>query len=584
MIVKNLILFLTALASLSISAAENPEYKETFEITAGHSHVCALTSVGVKCFGNAESITTKTPLTLKNPRMLKASNRFSCAIVDDGTRCWGEIPNTTKRDVLIPNKTLPKPKLLSLGYEHACAVSSTDKIKCWGRNDYGESTPPVKLKKITELSLGMNNSCAIASGKVVCWGIAVTGSVDVPRNLVNPRNLTSGWWHHCVQTDNGVKCWGSPYKDYILPDDANIKEFTSGGFFNCALLSEGVKCWDETGKTTLVEESSGATKLSVGSTFACAVTPLKGVICWKLSINKGQFKLMKSFVPAGKITKIENISAGQASTCAYGDGGKLKCWGANFEGALDVPLELPGPLSQLTLGSHRTCALKDSVLTCWGDISSIYKTPVDLGPVSFVSSGGKHVCAGNEEKIKCWGDNLRGAVDVPKELGSFSQISSGMLHSCAVANDEVTCWGGEGLIKNVNPAKKLIKPKAMCAGGTFSCAIDNSGKVQCWGEKIPFSDDGLNSELANEVLMVPEEIAGAAEISCGLSHGCAIYNGKIKCWGNSDFDQERLAPPAIKNPRMLTAGWNHTCALGDKGLTCWGTMIGMDMPTYSLEK
>ncbi|MFA6237726.1 MAG: hypothetical protein WC635_10400 [Bacteriovorax sp.] len=575
--------FLLIVFCFRASASVNPQYTETLEISAGHSHVCALTAIGVKCFGNAESVTTNAPKNLKMPKFLRAGNRFSCTIVDEGIRCWGEIPNNSKTDILISNATLPRPKLLSIGYEHACAVSYNDKIKCWGRNDHGESLPPQGLKNISELSLGMNNSCAISNGKVICWGIFSTGSRDVPLDLVNPRNLTSGWWHHCVQTDNGIKCWGSPYQNYTSPDDSNIKEFASGGAFNCALVAEGVKCWDERGKTALVEGSAGALKLSIGSTVGCAVTEAAGVICWRLS-NKGIYKRMLSFVPSGSITKIEHISASHASTCAYGDEGKLKCWGGNFDNALDVPANFPGPLTQLSLGSHRTCAIKDLQLSCWGDSNSDYATPSKLGNVSFVSSGGNHICAGNEQSLKCWGDNIRGALDIPKELKNFSSVSAGMLHSCAVADDQVTCWGGTGLIKNVNPLKKLMRPKAICAGGTFSCGILSNGKVQCWGEKIPLSDKGLDSDTANKVLEVPEEIVDATEISCGQSHGCAIYNGKIKCWGGPEFMPSRLAPPVVKNPRMLSAGWYHTCAVGDKGLICWGTMIGMNMPNYSLEK
>ena len=94
-------------------------------------------------------------------------------------------------------------------------------------------------------------------------------------------------------------------------------------------------------------------------------------------------------------------------------------------------------------------------------------------------------------------------------------------------------------------------------------------------------------ETANKVLDVPAEVenANVAEISCGLSHACAIYNGKVKCWGDSQFLPERFSVPAVlKNPRKLTAGWNHTCALGDNGLSCWGTMLNINMPNYSLEK
>jgi alpha-tubulin suppressor-like RCC1 family protein len=564
-------------------------FTESFDISVGRNHVCALTSLGVKCFGNSENVTLKSPTIGQNYRFLQTGNRFSCLIEDLGVRCWGEIPNSKQAEVLMGKNIILKPKLLSVGYEHACAVSEMDKIKCWGKNDFGETNVPANLKKITEISLGMNNSCVIADGVVVCWGMSIEGTIDVPVGLKNPRNLTSGWWHHCVQSDEGIKCWGYPYKDFIAPDDPTIKEFASGGFYNCAIGDTGVKCWDETGKTTLVDDSVGAYKLSVGSTNACAITTDKGVICWRLGIvNKGNYKLLKSFVPSGGITNIEYVSAGHASTCVYGDAGNIKCWGLNPASALDVPATIPEPISLLSLGSHRTCSIANSVLSCWGDMDSSYNTPINLGNITFASSGGNQVCAGTQDNIRCWGENIRGALDVPKNLTNITQLSSGFSHVCAVSNNEVICWGGEGLIKNVNPPKKMMNARAICAGGTFSCGITELGKTQCWGDKIQFlGDEKTIDETANKVLNIPAEVenANVAEISCGLSHACAIYNGKVKCWGDSQFLPERFSVPAtLKNPRQLTAGWNHTCAVGDNGLSCWGTMLNINMPNYSLEK
>jgi len=560
----------------------DPQYIDSLEISSGHGHVCALTTAGVKCFGNAEEVTTKVPTTLKNPHMVEAGNRFTCAMVTEGIRCWGEIPNSTKKEILIGHDQLPEPKLLSVGYEHACAVSVIGQIKCWGKNDYNEINPPEGLKNITEISSGMNNSCVIADNQVVCWGINLTGTTDVPPNLVNPRNLTSGLWHHCVQTDQGIKCWGAPYKNYTPPNDPNIKEFSSGGFSNCAIVNEGVKCWDESGKTKLVEATASATQISVGSTTACAITTNTGVVCWKL--EKNNYKQLLSFVPAGGINNIDRVAASYGSTCVYGDGGKLKCWGANFEDALNVPSQIPEPISKLSVGVHKTCVIKDSTLLCWGDSNTDYDIPKGLGPVEFVSSGGSHICAGTSEKIKCWGEDVRGALSVPPELTNFTGVSAGLIHGCAVSNNEVNCWGGEGVIRNVNPPTKMTNPKAICTGNTFSCGIDDLGKVSCWGEQIPLTYRGFNNAEVNQVLNVPDEIEEATEISCGANHGCALYKGKIKCWGSDAFIPERLAPPKIENPRSLSAGWYHTCAVGDKGLVCWGKMLNMSMPNYSLVK
>jgi alpha-tubulin suppressor-like RCC1 family protein len=574
--------------SISANASSNNVFIESFNLSVGENHVCALTAAGIKCFGNAENVILNAPIKATNPRLIQTGNRFSCVIEDLGVRCWGEIPNNKTSNLLIGKKILKGPRLLGVGYEHACAVSSTDQIKCWGKDTYGEATVPKKFNNITEISLGMNSSCVIAEGVVTCWGKTVGGPEGGQVILKNPRNLTSGWWHHCAQSDEGLKCWGYPYKDFIAVDDDTIKEISSGGFYNCGIAATGVKCWDETGKTILVDDSIGAIKVSVGSNNACAITTDKGVICWKLLLeNQKTYKLLKAFVPSGGVDNIEFVSTGHSSTCAYGADGTLKCWGFNPDGALDVPSSLPKPITQLSVGARRTCAISDSVLTCWGGKNNAYNVPLDLGSVLSVSSGGNQICATTAEKMRCWGENIRGALDMPAELNNISQISSGFSHVCAVSNNQTNCWGGNGLIKNVNPPQKLLNPRAICAGGTFSCAISSEGRIECWGDKIEFNGEAkISEEKTNLVLAIPPELQGAdvAEISCGLSHACAIYNGKVKCWGNNTFLPERLTAPIIKNPRNLSAGWNHTCALGDNGLNCWGAMLNIGMPSYSLEK
>ena len=574
------IVFVGLLLSTPIKLFANNNYIESTDIGVGVNHVCANTSLGVKCFGNSETKTLNAPASLKNSNLLSAGNRFSCAIETAGIRCWGEIPGRSESSILIGAKTLKNPRLLSVGYDHACAVSEKDEIKCWGKNDFGESTPPKKLKNISEISLGMSNSCAIASNQVVCWGGSFAGSTTIPDNIQNPRNITSGWWHHCALSDEGIKCWGYPYKEYTAPDDASIISFSSGGFFNCALVAEGVKCWDETGKTSLVEDSLSATKISVGSTVGCAITIERGLICWQLAT--GKFNRLKSYVPAGRLLKIENVAAGNASTCVYGDEDRLLCWGYNPDGALNVPSTIPRPINKMSLGNHRLCTLTNNIVNCYGDKRIDYETPKNLGTVTMVSSGGYQICAASSAKMRCWGDDVRDALIIPKNLTSISEISSGFTHACAVANNEVNCWGGTGLIKNVNPGVRMFNPKAICAGGTFSCGISAEGKVSCWGTKIPFAGD---VDPDNAVVNVPNEIESATEIACGQSHACAIYDGKIKCWGNGSFLPERLTPKAvIKNPHNLTAGWNHTCTLGDQGLSCWGNMLNLEMPNYALEK
>lgn len=578
-------------------AFSQENFLESREITVGNNHSCALTSQGVKCWGEAEQDTLKAPFDLAtNPRNLAAGNRFSCMIIDEGIRCWGEIPETNKNDVLFGQSELNLPKLLSVGHNHGCAVSTDNHIKCWGENLFGETNPPQGIGNISEISSGMNNTCAIADGRVHCWGLNTTGSLDVPDGLRNPRNLTSGWWHHCVATDDGIACWGNPYKKYTVPEEVkNLTQFTSGDFYNCAIAPEGVKCWDHKGRVKLVEESTGATKVSVGSAIGCAISPAKGVFCWKL-YGENAYKLTKSYVPSGGIKEITHLEAGYNSTCAYGDGGKLKCWGANPYGSLTVPETLTGRITRISHGSKRTCAVSNAKVSCWGDTDKYYDVPENIGNISYVAVGGYHVCAASPEKARCWGENEGGVMEVPRSVTNISKLVAGNFHACAEANYEVVCWGGKTFVSGVNPSEKIQYPRAMCAGSTFSCAITVDGHVKCWGRKeVPNEPPPptetetpptppqtfRGSNFAQGFNYTPSSLKNATEIACGNSHACAVVENQVKCW---DTDGSILKVPEMINPRKLTAGANHTCALTDAGLKCWGGMLNMEMPDYSLTK
>jgi alpha-tubulin suppressor-like RCC1 family protein len=600
MVRKYLSLLFVQTALFISTGYSQDNFIETKEFAIGNNHACASTSAGIKCWGEAEQTTLKAPLDFtSNPRSLSAGNRFTCMIVDEGVKCWGDIPDTSKKEILIENKDLNQPKLLSVGQGHACAVSMEGKIKCWGENLFGETRPPEGLENVTEISVGMNNSCAIANGKVVCWGLYTTGSTEVPEGLTNPRNLTSGWWHHCVATDDGIKCWGNPYKKETPAEVKSLTNFVSGDFYNCAVVPEGVKCWDQKGKVSLVEESAGAYKVGIGTGIACALSPIKGMFCWKL-YGTDSYKVMKSYVPSGGIKEIKYIAAGNNSTCVYGDNGKMKCWGTNPFGSTTVPDVIPGPVSSISHGSRRTCSVANAQLSCWGDKDTYYDTPQNLGNISYISVGEYHVCAASPDKVKCWGENMGGVFEVPKTVTNISNLQSGSFHSCAVANNQVVCWGGKTYVVGVNPPEPIIFPRALCAGQFFSCALDAGGDVKCWGEHDTTPEptpeggdeppgftkarsftksDGMN--FASNFNYAPSTVKNASELVCGTAHACAVYEGKVKCWSS---DGENLKVPEMINPRQISAGANHTCAITDNGLKCWGGMFNIDMPDFSLSK
>jgi alpha-tubulin suppressor-like RCC1 family protein len=139
--------------------------------------------------------------------------------------------------------------------------------------------------------------------------------------------------------------------------------------------------------------------------------------------------------------------------------------------------------------------------------------------------------------------------------------------------------------------------RLITAGGLHTCAVLDTGHVQCWGANA-------NGQLGNgttAISPVPQEVDGittALSVTGGSTHTCALlYGGTVQCWGNNGSGQlgnGRTSPPdapVLKpvvvqddhdgNPATNTvdlsgvtaiaAGGFHTCAVRTGGeVACWG--------------
>jgi hypothetical protein len=119
------------------------------QVTTGSIHACALDTSGqLSCWGAGDEDSDYGQVT-KAPSgtfiQVSAGYNHTCALRSDYTlSCWG-IDNGDSNDygqvTSMPNGTYSH---VSSGMFHSCAISRTTKgqIVCWGRDDYGQSTPP----------------------------------------------------------------------------------------------------------------------------------------------------------------------------------------------------------------------------------------------------------------------------------------------------------------------------------------------------------------------------------------------------------------------------------------------------------
>jgi alpha-tubulin suppressor-like RCC1 family protein len=352
---------------------------------------------------------------------------------------------------------------VSAGQSLTCVLTTSDGVKCWGWNNYGElgngtttnSDVPVNVSGLTSgvsaVSAGYDQSCAVTtSGGVKCWGDntygqlgnGTTTSSDVP---VNVSGLTSGVSavsaggveHACALTSSGgVQCWGGN-NDGQLGNGTNTSSYIP-------VVVSGL--------------ASGVSAISAAGNQTCALTSSGGAMCWGYNADGelGTGATANSYVPvvvSGLASGVSAISVGDVLACALTTSGGVKCWGANSAGELgngataesDVPVNVSGlssGISAISAGGFHACALTTSGgVQCWGanaagqlgnGTNTSSDVPVDVSGltsgVKAISAGYMHTCALTSSRgVKCWGLNTDGELgdgtttesNVPVEATGF---------------------------------------------------------------------------------------------------------------------------------------------------------------------
>ena len=336
---------------------------------------------------------------------------------------------------------------LGAGFDHACAVTRSGAVKCWGANDagalgYGPTTPfPVAVNalgldaRVVAVAAGVQHTCALtAAGGVKCWGNNVSG-----------------------QLGNGTVSPISTRPVDVVGLTEGVAAISAKNGFTCALTSAGgVKCWglllNRPGNAAALPGpiprdipglASGVTAISVGAGFACALKTTGAVLCWGNNtygqLGDGTNQERGSVVEVvGLSSNVVAIGTGDESTCALLGDGAMKCWGGNSWGQVGdgtlVPRNLPvdvvglsGPVRSLFMGAGYTCGLIVSgELQCWGynfrgEVSNgvtttgVQPRPVTLAlpPVSAVAMGFQFLCAVLKTgQVTCWGVNSLGQAGV----------------------------------------------------------------------------------------------------------------------------------------------------------------------------
>ena len=375
------------------------------------------------------------------------------------------------------------------------------------------------------------------------------------------------------------------------------------------------------------DQSLPLSKVSAGTHHTCAITNPEGeVSCWGLGTDGqlGQGTLDSTSYPVAVrhsngslFSEAIQVAVGRNHSCALTLSGEIQCWGRGSEWQLGQSTNISSnsPLSVLDLESG-----------------------IPLNGVVQISLGEEHGCAlVSNGGVKCWGASAdgqlgygtqspssAGATLVIKEEGSplsgVIQVDVGDFHSCALsARGRVYCWGlgdsgqlGDGKTKtsphavlvsrtsSLGEERSLASIIQISAGGKHTCALTNSQKVKCWGDKtygqLGFGFiGGQNRGPVNVLGEHGSTLGRITKVTAGSYHTCAQKtSGKVWCWGIGEngelgvgpvydiqsYPSNRVTtnktdsngdPEPFSGVIQLHSSGSHTCALLDEGeIRCWG--------------
>lgn len=170
-------------------------------IASGYSQACAVSTTGeVQCWSTLNSPPVSIEGLPEGAMQVAIGLAHACALLSTGgVRCWGDNSyGQLGSSVWSPpdNPPVEVPDLtgvtqMTAGYFHTCALLTTGGVKCWGRDDYGQlgdgaqdasvGTPVDVIglaSGVTQIASKGSHTCALLStGRVKCWGRNLGGSL-----------------------------------------------------------------------------------------------------------------------------------------------------------------------------------------------------------------------------------------------------------------------------------------------------------------------------------------------------------------------------------------------------------------------
>ncbi|NLF99772.1 MAG: hypothetical protein GX565_06430, partial [Lentisphaerae bacterium] len=240
---------------------------------------------------------------------------------------------------------------------HVLAVRADGTVACWGKNSFGQCSPPPQATGIVSAAAGGEHSVALRpDGTVVCWGCPYEGRTQPPASATGVVAVAAGGVHSAaLRADGRVVCWGDGSDGQCdVPDDlTNAVAIASGFLHTVALRADGrVVCWGDgsSGQCAAPPGLTNAVAVAAGGDHSVALRADGAVVCW------GDGASGQNQVPQN-LGIVSLIGAGGHHTLARTGTCDVVGWGANGSGQSDGRSFTDAPVLYLGGGVNSSLAL-----------------------------------------------------------------------------------------------------------------------------------------------------------------------------------------------------------------------------------